>query len=200
MKLEVTCKTYIDIPVSFPDCWNSDTIMEYKEDLYAEMSNAAMEQIWRNPMSSISEDCQIINVKPYEEGIDEYNKAVSDWEEHYNNRPEDLKVDIKYDPKVTYTPIRRHDNVTNSDYTLYVTNCTKVVSPIYHNELENCRKEIQLALNELIGTQYNELTRTFIKVKVQNIIDMYICEQKIPDFITENDFIISINNEQYEYH
>jgi hypothetical protein len=92
MKLEVTCKTYIDVPVSFPDCWNSDTILDYKADLYAEMSNAAMEQIWRNPMSSISEDCQIIKVKPYEEGIDEYNKAISDWKEHYDNRPDDLKI------------------------------------------------------------------------------------------------------------
>lgn len=196
MKLEVTCKTYIDVPVSFPDCWNSDTIMEYKEDLYAELSNTAMEQIWRNPMSSISEDCQIIMVKPYEEGIDEFNKAVSDWEEHYNNRPEDLKVDIKYDPKVTYIPIRRHDNETNSDYTLYVTNCTKVVSPIYHDELENCRKEIQSMLNEFWGKQNNELTRSLIKFRVQQIIDMYICEQKIPNFITENDFKIEVNYKQ----
>ena len=197
MKLEVTCKTYIDVPVSFPDCWNSDTIMEYKEDLYAEMSNTAMEQIWRNPMSSISEDCQIIMVKPYEEGIDEFNKAVSNWEEHYNNRPEDLKVDIKYDPKVTYTPIRRHDNVTNSDYTLYVTNCTKVVSPIYKEELENCRKEIQSMLNEFLETPNNNLTRSLIKIKAQNIIDTYICEQKIPNFITENDFEIYVNDHQY---
>lgn len=99
MKLEVTCKTYIDVPVSNPDYWNSDTIQEYKEDLYAEMSNTAMEQIWGKTMSSISEDFQIINVKPYEEGIDEYNKALSDWEEHYNNRPEELKADIKYGKK-----------------------------------------------------------------------------------------------------
>lgn len=196
MKLEVTCKTYIDVPVSLPDCWNSDTIMEYKEDLYAEMSNAAMEQIWRNPMSSISEDCQIINVKPYEEGIDEFNNAVSDWEEHYNNRPEDLKVDIKYDPKVTYTPIRRHDNVTNSDYTLYVTNCTKVVSPIYKEELENCRKEIQSMLNEFLERPNDNLTRSLIKLKAQNIVDLYICEKKIPDFITANDFRIEVNYNQ----
>lgn len=196
MKLEVTCKTYIDVPVSFPDCWNSDTIMEYKEDLYAEMSNTAMEQIWRNPMSSISEDCQIINVKPYEEGIDEYNKAVSDWEEHYNNRPEDLKIDVKYDPKVTYTPIRRQDNVTNSDYTLYVTNCTKVVSPIYQDELENCRKEIQSMLNEFLETPNNNLTRSLIKIKAQQIIDTYIYECKIPNFITENDFKIEVNYNQ----
>lgn len=198
MKVEVTCKAYIDIDISKPDFLNSDTIMEYKEDLYAEMKNTAMEQIWRNPMSSISEDCQIINVKPYEEGIDEYNKAVSNWEEHYNNRPEDLKVkfDIKYDPKLTYTPIRRYDNVTNSDYTLYVTNCTKVVSPIYKEELENCRKEIQSMLNGFLETPNNNLTRSLIKVKAQQIIDTYICEQKIPDFITENDFRIEVNYNQ----
>lgn len=196
MKLEVTCKTYIDVPVSLPDCWNSDTITDYKEDLYAEMSNTAMEQIWRNPMSSIAEDCQIINVKPYEEGIDEFNKAVSNWEEHYNNRPEDLKVDIKYDPKVTYTPIRIHDNVTNSDYTLYVTNCTKVVSPIYKEELENCRKEIQSMLNEFLERPNDNLTRSLIKLKVQNIVDLYICEKKIPDFITVNDFRIEVNYNQ----
>ena len=135
-------------------------------------------------------------VKPYEEGIDEFNKAVSNWEEHYNKRPEDLKVDIKYDPKVTYTPIKRHDNETNSDYTLYVTNCTKVVSPIYRDELENCRKEIQSMLNEFWGKPNSELTRSLIKVKAQQIIDMYICEQKIPDFITENDFKIEVNYKQ----
>ena len=112
---------------------------------------------------------------------------------------EDLKVDIKYDPTVTYTPIRRHDNETNSDVTFYVTNCTKVVSPIYKEELENCRKEIQSMLNGFLKTP-NNLTRSIIKIKAQQIIDTYICEQKIPDFITENDFTIIINDEQYEYH
>lgn len=92
MKIEVTFKTYIDVPVTFPDCWNSDNEQDYKEDMYAGMSNTAMEHIWNNTMSSISEDCQIIDVKPYEEGIDEYNKAISDWKEHYDNRPDDLKI------------------------------------------------------------------------------------------------------------
>lgn len=121
------------------------------------------------------------------------------WKEHYN-RPEDLKVDIKYNPKVTYTPIRRHDNETNSDLTFYVTNCTKVVSPIYHDELENCRKEIQSMLNELFETSNNNLTRSLIKVKGQNIIDMYICEQKIPNFITIDDFRIEVNHNNIQYH
>ena len=185
MKLEVTCKTYIDVPLSNPDCWNSDTIQEYKEDLYAEMSNTAMEQIWNNPMSSISEDLQIITVKPYEEGIDDYNKAVSDWVDHYNNRPEDLKVDIK-----------NHDNITDSYDTFYVSNCTKVVSEIYHDELENCIKEIQSMLNEFIGASNDELTHSIIKIKAQQIIDTYIYKNKIPDFITYNDFNIEVNYKQ----
>jgi hypothetical protein len=54
-------------------------------------------------------------------------------------------------------------------------------------------------LNKFLETPIN-LTRSVIKIKAQQIIDTYICEQKIPDFITENDFTIIINNEQYEYH
>ena len=106
---------------------------------------------------------------------------------------EDLKLDIKYDPKVTYTPIRRHDNETNSDYTLYVTNCTKVVSPIYKEELENCRKEIQSMLNEFLERPNNNLTRSLIKIRAQQIIDTYIYDCKIPNFITVNDFRIEVN-------
>ena len=109
---------------------------------------------------------------------------------------EDLKVDIKYDLNVIYTPIRRHDNVTNSDYMLYVTNCTKVVSPIYWDELENCRKEIQSMLNEFLERPNDNLTRSLIKLKAQNIIDLYICEKKIPNFITLKDFKIEANYNQ----
>ena len=64
---------------------------------------------------------------------------------------------------------------------------------MYDNELENCRKEIQSMLNEFLETPNNELTRSLIKIKAQNIIDNYICEQKIPNFITLNDFKIEIN-------
>ena len=111
-------------------------------------------------------------------------------------KTEDLNVDIKYDPTVTFIPIRRHDNETNSDYILYVTNCTKVVAPIYHNELENCRKEIQSMLNEFLERPNDNLTRSLIKLKAQNIVDLYICEKKIPDFITINDFRIEVNYNQ----
>ena len=67
------------------------------------------------------------------------------------------------------------------------------IAPIYYDELENCRKEIQSMLNEFLETPNNELTRSLIKIKAQNIVDMYICEQKIPDFITLNDFKLEVN-------
>lgn len=76
-------------------------------------------------------------------------------------------------------------------YPYYVT--INVDAPLYRNELENCRKEIQSMLNEFLETPINELTRSLIKVKAQNIIEMYICEQKIPNFITINDFKIEVN-------
>ena len=72
-----------------------------------------------------------------------------------------------------------------------MTNCTK-----YCDEMENCRKEIQSMLNEFLDTPNNESTRSLIKVKAQNIVDMYICEQKIPNFITLNDFKIDVNYKQ----
>lgn len=70
------------------------------------------------------------------------------------------------------------------------------IASIYYDELENCRKEIQSMLNEFLETPNNESTRSLIKVKAQNIIDMYICEQKIPDFITLNDFKLEVNYKQ----
>lgn len=76
-------------------------------------------------------------------------------------------------------------------YPYYV--AVNVDTPIYRNELENCRKEIQSMLNEFLETPINELTCSLIKIKAQNIIEMYICEQKIPDFITINDFKIEVN-------
>ena len=72
----------------------------------------------------------------------------------------------------------------------------KTISPIYYDALENCRKEIQSMLNEFLETPNNELTRTLIKAKAQNIVDMYIREQKIPNFITLNDFEIEVNYKQ----
>lgn len=65
-----------------------------------------------------------------------------------------------------------------------------------NTELENCRKEIQSMLNEFLETTNNNLTRSLIKIKAQQIIDTYICEQKIPNFITLNDFEIKVNYNQ----
>lgn len=72
----------------------------------------------------------------------------------------------------------------------------KIISPIYYDALENCRKEIQSMLNEFLETPNNELTRNLVKAKAENIVDMYIREQKIPNFITLNDFEIEVNYKQ----
>lgn len=83
MKLKVTLETYIDCDVT-PDFYiNSDTREEYKEQLQCDMGNDALEAIWRSRMCEISEDCKIISVEPYEEGIDEYNKLVNGWYNEY---------------------------------------------------------------------------------------------------------------------
>jgi hypothetical protein len=83
MKLKVILETYIDCDV-YPDEYvNSDTREEYKEQLQCDMGNDALEAIWRSRMCDISEDCKIISVEPYEEGIDEYNNLVNGWHNEY---------------------------------------------------------------------------------------------------------------------
>ena len=53
-------------------------------------------------------------------------------------------------------------------------------------------------LTENVIAQVNDnlYAHELIKIKAQNIIDTYICEQKIPNFITENDFKIEVNYNQ----
>ena len=88
MKAEVIVKTYIDIPNNYldiPDILNSDTETEYREELSCMLQNAAGDVIWEKPMSSISEDCQIISAVPYDEGIDDIEKLVNNWKTNYKN-------------------------------------------------------------------------------------------------------------------
>ena len=83
MKLKVILETYIDCNV-YPDKYvNSDTREDYIEQLQCDMENDALESIWDNRMCDISEDCKIISVEPYEEGIDEYNELVNCWHNEY---------------------------------------------------------------------------------------------------------------------
>ena len=85
MKLKVTLETYIDCNINQDDYVNSDTREEYKEQLQCDIENSALNVIWEKPMREISEDCKIISVEPYEEGIDEYNKLLTGWYNKYVN-------------------------------------------------------------------------------------------------------------------
>ena len=92
MKIEVTCKAYIDIDVFKPDFWNSDTLNDYKYELLAEIGNTAMQQIWDNSIGKIGEELEIVDVKPYDDGCVEFENALNDWQKHYDERPVDLKI------------------------------------------------------------------------------------------------------------
>ena len=92
MKVEVTCKAYIDIDISKPDFWNSDTIEDYKEDLLSEIGNISMDKMWENPICKIGEELEIVNVTPYDEGCEEFENILKDWQKHYDERPDDLKI------------------------------------------------------------------------------------------------------------
>ena len=79
MKLKVILETYIDCNV-YPDEYiNSDNREDYIEQLQCDMENNALESIWWKRMCDISEDCKIVSIEPYEEGINEYNELVNEW-------------------------------------------------------------------------------------------------------------------------
>lgn len=101
MKVEVIVKTYIDIPDNYldkPDILNSDTEKEYREELSCMLQNAAGDVIWQKPMSSISEYCQIISTKPYDEGIEDIENMVNNWKTNYNNKLDEFlnKHNLKF--------------------------------------------------------------------------------------------------------
>lgn len=100
MKVEVTCKAYLDIPIYKLDFYNSDTPEDYKEELIAEIGNTALDKIWNGPLDKICEELEIVSVTPYDEGIDEVNNIINDWKKHYDNRPKEYKLkNIKrYEP------------------------------------------------------------------------------------------------------
>jgi hypothetical protein len=83
MKLKVTLETYINCDIYPDEYTNSDTREEYKEQLQCDIGNDALEAIWRSRMCDISEECKIISVEPYEEGIDEYNNLINGWHNEY---------------------------------------------------------------------------------------------------------------------
>lgn len=83
MKIKVTLETYINCDIYPDDYVNSDTQKEYIEQLQCDMANNALEMIWRSRMCEISEDCKIISVESYEEGIDEYDNLVNGWHNEY---------------------------------------------------------------------------------------------------------------------
>jgi hypothetical protein len=71
------------------DCFTK-TEKDYREELSCMIQNAAGDVIWQRPMSSISEDCQIISAKPYDEGIDEIEVLVENWNKNYDKQLNDF--------------------------------------------------------------------------------------------------------------
>lgn len=85
LKLKVLLETYIECDV-FPDDYiNHDTIEDYKEQLQCDAENDALNSIWENKMKDISEDCKIISVEPYDEGIEIYEQLINNWNNPFVN-------------------------------------------------------------------------------------------------------------------
>ena len=84
MKVSIIAKIIADIYVSLDDVVNSDTVGEYQTQLRCDIGNSALHYL--STFLPPSEDIEIISTKPSEEGIEEYENLLNNWEPEYRKR------------------------------------------------------------------------------------------------------------------
>lgn len=84
MKVSIIAEIIADIDVSLDDVVNSDTIGEYQTQLHCDVGNSAL--YYLSTFLPPSADIEIISTKPSEEGIEEYENLLNNWEPEYRKR------------------------------------------------------------------------------------------------------------------
>lgn len=84
MKVSIITKIIADIDVSLDDVVNSDTVGEYQTQLHCDVGNSALHYL--STFLPPSTDIEIISTKPSEEGIEEYENLLNNWEPEYRKR------------------------------------------------------------------------------------------------------------------
>lgn len=84
MKLTILTEISIDIPIFPDDVLNSDTIGDYVTELNCCLGNDAL--MYLSDKLPKAEDIKILSTQPYDEGIEEYENLVNNWEFEYTRR------------------------------------------------------------------------------------------------------------------
>lgn len=84
MKLTILTEISIDVPIFPDDVINSDTIGDYVTELNCCLSNDAL--MYLGNKLSEAEEIKILSVHPYDEGVEEYENLVNNWESEYTHK------------------------------------------------------------------------------------------------------------------
>lgn len=84
MIVKIIAEIVADIDVFPDDVLNSDTVGDYKSELYCNVGNDSLFYLSQHlPRPT---DIKILSSQPDDEGIDEYNQILNHWQQEYNER------------------------------------------------------------------------------------------------------------------
>ena len=84
MLVKIIAEIVEDIHVYPDDVLNSDTVGDYKNELDCSVINGALSHLMSHIVGS--PDITILAAEPTDEGIDEYNKLLNNWQPEYIKR------------------------------------------------------------------------------------------------------------------
>lgn len=84
MKVKIIVEIIADIPVFPDDVLNSDTVGDYKSELDCNVENDSLNYLINHlPRPT---NITILSAQPNDEGIEEYNQMLNNWQQKYNER------------------------------------------------------------------------------------------------------------------
>lgn len=84
MKVKIIAEIIADVQVFPGDVLNSDTVGDYKSELDDNVGNDSLGYLMDHlPQNT---DITILSAQPDDEGIEEYNQILNNWQQEYNER------------------------------------------------------------------------------------------------------------------
>lgn len=84
MKVKIIAEIIADVHVFPDDVLNSDTVGDYKSELDCNIGNDSLKYLMDYlPQNT---DITILSAQPDDEGIEEYNQILNNWQQEYNER------------------------------------------------------------------------------------------------------------------
>ena len=84
MKVKIIAEIIADVHVFPDDVLNSDTVGDYKSELDCNVGNDSLSYLMGYlPQNT---DITILSAQPDDEGVEEYNKILNNWQQEYNER------------------------------------------------------------------------------------------------------------------